>query len=207
MKIFLTLFTLLLFSFTAFAAEKNLDATQALISLLNKTHSLSSDFTQNIYDETGHLIDHSSGTLKLAKPNLFRWEVQKPMTQLVVSNSQQVWVYDPDLQQVIIKPVDHTLSVTPLSILSGSSDVLSKNFKITKTKAGYQLISKAEDLNFNTIDLGFAQDHISSMTLFDNLGQKTELVFSHLVSNPVFPPHTFDFKPPKGIDIVDATSH
>jgi outer membrane lipoprotein carrier protein len=140
----------------------------------------------------------------LAKPDLFRWEVTKPAKQLVISNSHQIWIYDPDLAQVIIKPVDKAINAAPLAILSGSTEALTQDFHISKIKEGYQLASQVADLNFQTIQLHFKQDHISAMILFDNLGQKTELKFSNLSLNPILAKNTFEFISPKGVDVIDT---
>jgi outer membrane lipoprotein carrier protein len=204
MKTFLKLFLLITFFTTALATQEAADPTHELIALLNKTNTLTANFTQKIYDENGSVIDQSKGKLMLAKPDFFRWDVTKPMKQLVVSNAKQVWIYDPDLEQVIIKPVDQAISAAPLAILSGSTSALTKDFKVTKIKEGYQLASKAEDLSFKTIQLSFKQDRITAMILFDNLGQKTELQFSNLSMNPVLPKGTFEFVPPKGVDVIDS---
>jgi outer membrane lipoprotein carrier protein len=204
MKNFSLLLPLILFFSTALAGPDASRSAETLISLLNQTSRLSADFTQKIYDESGHLIDQSSGKLSLAKPDRFRWEVLKPMKQLVVSNSHQIWIYDPDLAQVIIKPVDKAVNAAPLAILSGATEALTKDFKINRIKEGYQLTSQVEDLNFDRIQLWFKDGKISAMILFDNLGQKTELIFSNLSLNPILSKETFEFVSPKGVDVIDT---
>ncbi len=199
--IFISLFSLLLcFGLNSYAENSN--ATQELIKLLQNTRTMQADFVQKIYDENGSVIDTSNGTLVLSKPNKFRWQVVNPMNQLVVSNGSKIWTYDADLAQVVIKPVNQAIAATPLAILSGSTEALGKGYVITKQGDSYKLVVKQQETNFTTIILKFSNGAISGMTLFDNLGQKTQLEFTEVKINLPVKTSDFQFTPPKGVDVI-----
>ena len=43
----------------------------------------------------------SSGTFAFARPGKFRWSYDKPYEQLLVGDGDKLWIYDPDLNQVV----------------------------------------------------------------------------------------------------------
>ena len=47
---------------------------------------------------------NSSGEVALSAPRLFRWEYTQPYPQLIVADGERVWVFDPDLDQVTVRP-------------------------------------------------------------------------------------------------------
>ena len=53
----------------------------------------------------------------------FRWNVDKPYKQLLVGDGDRVWIYDPDLNQVISRKSDKALGSTPAALLSGRDEV------------------------------------------------------------------------------------
>jgi outer membrane lipoprotein-sorting protein len=40
------------------------------------------------------------------------------------------------------------------------------------------------------------------MQIYDNLGQRTNITFSQIKTNPNFPAGYFSFKPPLGVEII-----
>ncbi len=200
MKKILSLVLFLCWPFILLAATP----TQQLAQLLQNTSTLQANFVQKIYDESGTVIDQSSGQFILARPNQFRWQVLKPMNQLVVSNGQKIWTYDADLEQVVVKSVGKAIAATPLAILSGDTNALIKDFIITGRGNVYYLHAKQSDTNFTDINLYFSNNTIVGMTLFDNLGQKTELHFTQLKTNVAVTASDFVFVPPQGVDVVQG---
>src|SRR5690606_35728590 len=117
------LIRLLLIAALAFAAlpaqadeEK---AAQRLTELLNQAQTLTARFSQLTLDGSGSRLQETSGELALKRPGQFRWHTDAPLEQLLVSNGKQIWLYDPDLEQVTIQTLDQRLSHTPALLLSG----------------------------------------------------------------------------------------
>jgi outer membrane lipoprotein carrier protein len=50
--------------------------------------------------------------------------------------------------------------------------------------------------------LGFGPEGLATMQVIDALGQKTRITFSGWKRNPAFAKGTFQYAPPKGVDIV-----
>ena len=99
------------------------DGVAQLQRFVTSTPQASGRFTQTLVKEGGALARPSSGTFAYARPGRFRWDIQKPYEQLIVTDGKQLYFYDKDLQQVTIKPVAEGLSTTPAALLFGGGDI------------------------------------------------------------------------------------
>lgn len=111
------LITLLaILSFPLQAAEDV--AIQRLTTLLNQAQTISGRFSQLTLDGSGTQLQETAGEMALKRPGQFRWHTDAPMEQLLISNGEKIWLYDPDLQQVTIQKMDQRLTHTPALLLS-----------------------------------------------------------------------------------------
>ncbi|MFA6038288.1 MAG: outer membrane lipoprotein chaperone LolA [Legionellales bacterium] len=181
-------------------------AVQALDKQLSSTQSFEAHFVQATQSsQFGNQI--TQGEMALQRPGKFRWQITKPDQQLLVSDGKQLWIYDQDLEQVIIQPVNQRLDETPALLLAGKVDSIQEFFKVsqfTSTKPGqwYELKSLDRDGLVDKVILNFDNNTIQSMQIFDNLGQRTNITFSQIKTNPNFPANYFSFKAPAGVEII-----
>lgn len=185
-------------------ALANENAAENLISIFNKTNTIESKFKQEVSDVSGQVISTSTGTMIIQRPNRFRWNTQTPMQQLAIADGQQVWVYQPDLEQVTISKMSHEIGQTPLAILSGSTASLQQNFTIQQTNPHeFILTARKNAVPFHTVILNFdQQQRLTQMQLKDELGQTTVLYFIDLKLNPSVAKNSFIFVVPKGVDVI-----
>jgi outer membrane lipoprotein carrier protein len=168
---------------------------------------LSGQFTQQVFDPSGKLKENSSGQVALSAPRLFRWEYVKPYPQLIVADGKKVWVHDPDLQQVTVRPQGEEEQNSPLSALIDPSR-LDAQFKVRElgADAGLEWLSLTpkgdSDSGFRSARLGFGPSGLAKMHVVDALGQRTEISFSGWKRNPAFAAGTFRYTPPKGVDVI-----
>ena len=85
--------------------------------------TLSADFVQVVQDKRGQVTDRATGTLKLSRPDRFRWDYAQPYVQTIVADGRKLWLYDPDLGQVTVRSLEQGLGATPAMLLSGSGKV------------------------------------------------------------------------------------
>jgi chaperone LolA len=177
---------------------------------------LQAQFKQVLTDRNGQVVDQSSGTLSIRRPNRFRWDYREPYQQVVVADGARIWLYDADLEQVTVRQLDDTLSATPAMLLSGEGN-LEDNFTVTQvTREGrdtgtdaiewVRMEPRRNDTDFKWVQLGFAADTLRFMQLADKLGQTTVLEFSQLERNPVLDPSRFTFTVPPGADVIGDAS-
>jgi outer membrane lipoprotein carrier protein len=201
--------------FTVFASVLALALAAALArgGALDDFHAFSRDtksargeFTQVVADRTGKILRQSSGSFSIARPGKFRWTYVKPYSQLLVGDGQKVWVYDADLKQVTVRPMDKALSATPAALLSGSGE-FEKIFTLTELPQADGLAwlgakPKEPDSGLESARLGFRDGTLAKLEFVDSFGQTTTIDVSQLQKNPRLPADTFQFTPPKGVDVI-----
>ncbi|MEQ6341499.1 MAG: outer membrane lipoprotein chaperone LolA [Gammaproteobacteria bacterium] len=186
-----------------YAADANGERLQRFFT---EVKSLRADFEQTVTDAKGKVIQEAKGTFALQRPGKFRWDYRAPYQQVIVADGRKIWVYDTDLEQVTVKPLDSALGGTPAQLLSGIRP-LEQDFVITGLgpRDGLEwveLVSKAKEKEFERVRLGFDQRDLRMMEIADSFGQSTRLKFSNLQRNPAIDAKTFVFVPPKGVDVV-----
>ena len=197
----LLLATLLLFSQATFA-----DGVSSLRDFYSKTNAMRAQFSQVVNDAQGRKIQEVQGSMQLSRPNKFRWDYKKPYEQQIVSDGKQVFLYDMDLQQVTVREFNKTLGASPASLLAGGA-VVEQNFTLSNETrsddlAWVKVLPKEKDSGFDTVFLGFKADKLQKMELHDSFNHITYISFNSVERNPSLQNATFQFTPPKGVDVV-----
>ena len=73
------------------------DAATQLAALLRSYQTYQADFIQIVVGNGGERIQESRGSMKAKRPGLFYWESKAPMAQHIVSNGDEMSVYDPEI--------------------------------------------------------------------------------------------------------------
>lgn len=189
-------------------------AIDKLHRFLETTKTVRADFAQIVVAKNGKRPQQSSGVMMFSRPGKFRWQIERPYSQLLVGDGEKVWIYDPDLRQVTVKKVDAALGSSPVALLVGDSDgrsggksALEKNFTLREAgeREGLEWLEatpKSPDSGFERLQMGFAGSDLKAMELFDNFGQTTTLFFTRFERNPQLAPALFRFTPPAGVDVI-----
>ena len=185
------------------ASAATLDRLRAFI---RDTQTARTTFTQTVTDRAGRVVQRSNGEFKLARPGKFRWSVDKPYRQLVVGDGERVWIYDEDLNQVVVRKAGDAIGSTPAALLAGREDV-ERAFKWRELPAagGLEWLGAtplSQDAAFAEIRLGFDAQRLAALEMIDPFGQKTVVRFGEVDRNPTLAPETFRFVPPKGADVI-----
>ena len=193
--------------FTLVPAQADQTASvQRLTGLLQKAETLTGRFSQLSLDGSGTQLQETSGELALKRPGQFRWHTDEPMEQLLVSDGNKVWLYDPDLEQVTIQTLDQRLTHTPALLLSGDVSTISENFEVSHREAGevvdFTLRPKAKDTLFDNLRLSFRGGVINDMQMIDGVGQRTNILFNGVRVNQPLAAELFTFEIPEGTDVI-----
>lgn len=165
--------------------------------------SLSGEFVQTTRGESDEVIETSSGTLLIQRPDRFRWFYKEPFEQLIVADGDKLWVHDIDLEQVTVRPLDEVLGMGPALLLSGSYQSLEESFQIEEEGDGWlTLIPKQSDWDFQSIRVKMDQGLPKVIEVDSGLGQATRLELKDLELNPRTDPRQFRFTPPAGVDVI-----
>jgi len=182
------------------------DARTQLKTFVSQVNSATGKFTQTTTGPQGGAQRAQSGDFAFQRPGKFKWAVSQPYEQLVVSDGQQLFQYDPDLAQVTTRQVDQAIGTSPAAILFGSGD-LEQAFEVTPlpTRDGLEWLRakpRSADAGFAQVDIGLKNNLPERVELLDSFGQTTRVELSQIRSNPALPADTFRFVPPAGVDVV-----
>lgn len=200
------LFVLALLPLLAHADDK---AAANLVALLGKVNSMSADFSQTIKGNktisfAGGTTGNMTGSMTMARPNKFRWEVKKPDSQLIVVNGDTAWIYDKDLPQIIRQSSKDRLGESPTLLLSSNPAQIAKNFEIVQSSGkNHFVLTPKVATSFKRLEVSFNGGRPVMLVLNDNEGQTVSTRFSNVVLNPKVAASQFVFTPPQGVDIVE----
>lgn len=177
-----------------------------LRAFVRDTQTARAQFTQTVADRNGRVTQSAAGEFLLERPGKFRWSVAKPYKQLLVGDGQRVWVFDEDLNQVIVRKVGDALGSTPAALLSGNQDVeRAFAWKELPVADGLDWLSATplnKETTFAEIRLGFDTRGLAALELLDAFGQKSLVRFTSFERNPKLAAELFQFTPPKGADVI-----
>ncbi len=177
-----------------------------LHAFLSGAKSGKATFRQVVAPKGRATPQESTGTFSFQRPGKFRWVYAQPFEQLIVGDGGKLWIYDRDLNQVIVRTLDAALGASPAALLSGDN-ALEKNFTVTDggRADGLEFIDArplAADSGFGRVRIGFKDNLPRRMELGDAFGNVTTLDFGSFERNAALDPAQFRFVPPKGADVV-----
>ena len=109
-----------------------------LQNFLKTTITWTADFEQiTILDSQKNSNSNNKktqGKVYLFRPGKFKWQIDKPYTQIIIGNDEKVWLDDPDLQQTTIKKSNNLLEASPMALLAGKNN-LHNDFNIENLSA------------------------------------------------------------------------
>lgn len=175
---------------------------------LSSLDSLQADFKQTVLDDTQQVVQQSMGQVTIQRPGKFTWIYKEPYEQRIIADGRELWIYDVDLDQVTVKPMQSGLATAPIMLLMQQQPVENEFdvAEIGQRKYLYwvELTPKNADMEFSMVYLGLEGDIVKAMELRDRFGQSTQIVFDNLRTGVVFKPDAFVFNPPPGVDVFGA---
>jgi outer membrane lipoprotein carrier protein len=197
----------LLFAFLLSAGQAALaaSATRALDGFFDGLRTLQADFEQTIV-RNGQVLQQTRGRLHIQRPGKFRWSYAAPFEQLIVTDGETLWVYEPDLEQATRSRLDDTVGNTPAILLS-TLEPLRNLFAIVDAgpKDGLDWVMLeplGEQTTFSSVFLGFRSGDLAAMEIIDALDHSVRIRFKHLERNVTLDSGLFGFTPPPGVDVI-----
>lgn len=181
-------------------------AQEQLRAFVATVTAATGSFSQYTVNNQGRTQPAQTGVFSFQRPGKFKWAVQKPYEQLVVSDGRQVFQFDPDLAQVTERKVDAAIGTSPAAILFGSGS-LEQSFDVSAlpSKDGIDWLRakpRTADAGFSRVDIGMKDNLPVRVELLDSFGQTTHVDLSGIAANPQLPAKEFQFVAPKGVDVV-----
>ncbi len=177
-----------------------------LEKILVKLNSFNANFTQIVKDSTDQLIDESIGSVMFMKPNYFRWKYKAPSENEIISDGEFLYLYDPDLKQVIVSKLNKQVGISPAMLLVSdnvheffNTKLISNSSNTTKYEATPKDLDRAF---FKQVLFKFNLDQLKEMKIIDNFDNETTIQFSKIIQNQGINVGKFLFNYPDGIDVI-----
>ncbi len=189
------------------------DALGQLQKRYDATTTLQADFRQTVESAVLAGALESKGKVAFERPNRMRWDYETPDPQIIVGDGETLWIYQPDLKQVIRAPLSEAFqSSTPVTFLAGLGRV-ERDFETSLEKDEEQqwvlrLVSRQKDQGVGTLILAVRKSDasVAEARITDAAGTTTRIFFSDEKRNGTLPADTFRFTPPPGVDVVRPPS-
>ena len=206
------MFTLLALPGTLFSETSEQQALDAIQRQYEKVSTFEADFTQRSYVKMMNQTQSIKGTVKIKKPGKMKWVYGAPDTQILISDGKNLWLYVPEEEQATKVPVESIYSSnTPALFLAGKGK-LTRSFNVESVSQENQnilvtLVPKNEDQGLARLILHADKKNyqITGSTVYDKLGNKTEIRFSQIRINREIPEEQFQLRTPPGVEILDYT--
>ncbi len=173
--------------------------------------TVSADFRQN-YHAPG--IDmEESGTFWMKKPGLMRWEYRNPESKLFISDGRQTYLYTPADRQVMVSRFSASeLHSTPLEFLLGRGDIL-KSFRVSiepedKPRAEGTFLLRLVPIDpdpsyaYFVLECDSRTFDLRRIVVREGTGNTSEFLLTNLQTNLRTDNIRFDFKIPKGVEVI-----
>lgn len=173
--------------------------------LLNKNESFQGSFNQIVFDNQGQIIEEANGKVIFKKPHFFKWIYKKPHQNQIISDGEIIYIYDPDLSQVIMSQFSQSNSNNPSLIFFQKN--IEKFFKVTTKSIGgelwYRCQSLSDDADYESLELKFdSQGKVLAMNIIDRLKNKILVNFEDIQTNVKINEATFLFNVPENVEII-----
>ncbi len=196
------------------ASDKNSNITSVktgtvlLFESLVKIETMSANFEHRQISNSGKTVVFK-GALFFRRPDRLKWQLKEPYAQLQLVRGNQFLVYDPDLEQVIVKDLDGTLQSTPAGLLFASGpkaeSFLREKYEIYdapfKDSLKWVLVLPKfeKDKGVSALEIGLNEKaEIRRLVATDIFGKTSTIIFSDVVINspvkdsefiPIIPDH------------------
>jgi outer membrane lipoprotein carrier protein len=190
------------------------DALDKLQTRYEATKNMEADFRQTVESPTLAAPLQTSGKVAFEKPNHMRWDYDAPDKQTIVGDGDTLWLYQPDMNQVIKTPLGKAFQVsTPLTFLAGLGQ-LDRDFAAslegeTADAWTLRLVPKQDAGGMGTLGLTVRKSDasIAEARITDTAGTTTKIAFPNEKRNGKLGADRFRFTPPAGVDVVKPPAY
>jgi len=175
---------------------------QELQAKLAQLQPFSADFTQTVTSVEEKLLLTAQGSMQLQRPNQFRWHTVTPDEQLIVSNGETLWFYNPFVEQVSIYSLQDAITNTPFMLIAGAKQELWDTYQVSKQAGLYRVITPNDD-SAAIFTISFSQGQIAEFSVQEQQGQRSAFKLNNYAKVDSKDSQLFNFDIPNNTDIDD----
>lgn len=190
-----------------------------LLQLIQKQYQSIRSFSGR-FKQTSHRTDTDTGPKKAdglvayKRPGKMRWLYEEPEEQLLVTNGQTMWLFDPLLENVTVQKLEKITEGTALSFLLGLGNLkadfnrreISQNLLSNQDGLVVELEPKKSTANLAFIQLNVHPEtyDLQSIALMDQQGNYRTIELKNMQYNLVLEDKTFEFKVTDDMEVIEA---
>jgi len=189
------------------------ETARALQQKYDRVKDFTADFTHTY---TGGVLKKTAverGTVKIKKPGRMRWDYTSPDKKTFVSDGRQIYSYIPADKQVIRSemPADDQ-ATTAVLFLAGKGN-LTRDFAVSYSSADetpdtwalrLDPKQKQRDYDWLVLVVDRATLQIRSLSAAEQTGGRSSFAFANYRENAGIDDKAFEFKIPRGVDVITA---
>jgi len=203
---------------TSSVIQQSIGAKSVLMAKLARLNFFSADFSQEVQSESGEVLETSTGKLAISKPNLANWYTTEPDELAIVSDGQDVWFYNPWIEQVSVYSLSAAIAKTPILLLTSKDESLWQQYTVSKLNESSDInnesfVISANDINsqIKSLTLIFSSDTegrgLKQFSFLDATGQLSHIKLSNFNDKKEPKAKLFSFVVPEGVQIDDQRAN
>ncbi len=173
-----------------------------------KVSSLAAGFVQETYIRSLDRWEVSRGRVYFKKPGKMRWDYMEPEKDQVVTDGTTLWIYEPDLAQVIETPALAGTAAIAMDFLTGTGR-LAEDFsvelvedKTTTYLLGLEPREPLEGVKKISIEVDKQSYLVVKSVIEDHFGGETSVSLSGIELNKTLSDTLFEFSVPEGVRVL-----
>ena len=215
MKFFTFVFiSILLFGFSGQSVSKETGLIQMIQEQYQSIQSFSGHFVQTSYRNNTETVRRAEGLVSYKRPGKMRWFYEVPEEQLLVTNGETLWLFDPLLENVTIQKLEKLTDGTALSFLLGLGDLqadfnrrlISQVLLTSPDALIVELEPKKAAANLSFIQLAVhpVTYNLQIIALMDQEGNYRTIELKSMHYNLVLEDNSFEFKVTQDMEVIEA---
>lgn len=196
------------------AAPPAAETARALQQKYDRVRDFTADFTHTYEGGVLKRTSTERGTVRIKKPGKMRWEYASPEKKTFVSDGRMVYSYVPADKQAIVSRVPPDDEATTAVLFLAGKGNLTRDFNVTYTEGGtagtwalkLDPKQRQRDYDWLIVVVDRQSMQIQRLTAADQQGGRSTFQFTNYRENTGLADSTFDFKIPRGTDVIKAGS-
>ena len=190
--------------------DRVIDTIIAGVESRYNVSGFTADFDQESILKAMAVTDTASGRLMVRQPGKMRWEYHVPDPQTIITDGNDLWVYRPEENQVLVGKAPSFFGEGKGAGFLSNIKMVRQSFKISlepvENPGQYRLRlvpnKSSVDLMEVMLDIAKKTFDLIQITTFNVYGDETRIELKNVSFNDPPPEALFRFDVPEGVDVL-----
>ena len=172
--------------------------------------SFSADFFQASTIRAMEITDTASGKAFFKHPGMMRWEYEKPDKQIIITDSNTIWIYRPDDNQVMIGESPSFFGDGKGASFLADMKLIRQKFSINLEKSDrkeyhvLKLVPREKQFDLSVIYLSISTTtfNVDEITIYNSYEDETKIELSNIQFKKKLKDSMFNFQIPQGVEVM-----